>query len=125
MSRLTNIESKPPIIDVRTADSPAHSVYSDDTTVATFDKDAALLKYYKPIDTYEGAKRYDPAFEWEAKEEQRLVRTLDTKIMAWCCLTFFALQLDRGNIVQVISHHGSKQYTCIDDAVYRRPPITC
>jgi len=108
MSGTTNMESKPPIVDVKAADSPAQSVYSDESTTGTFEKDAALLKYYKPIDTYEGAKRYDPSFEWEAKEEQRLVRTLDIKIMAWCCLTFFALQLDRGNIVQVISHHERK-----------------
>lgn len=96
--------SKSPIIQHQAADCPTESLYSDASTSGTFEKDATLLKYYKPIDEYEGAKRYDPSFEWDPKEEQRLVRTLDLRIMAWCCLTFFALQLDRGNIVQVSSN---------------------
>lgn len=29
---------------------------------------------YKPIEGYEGAHRYDPKFEWEPKEEKKLVR---------------------------------------------------
>lgn len=29
---------------------------------------------YKPIEQYEGMHRYDPKFQWEPKEEQRLVR---------------------------------------------------
>lgn len=30
--------------------------------------------YYKPIEGYEGAHRYDPKLEWEPKEEKKLVR---------------------------------------------------
>ena len=30
--------------------------------------------FYTPIDTYEGKHRYDPTFEWEPKEERKLVR---------------------------------------------------
>lgn len=30
--------------------------------------------FYKPIDEYEGAHRFDPEFEWEEKEERRVVR---------------------------------------------------
>ena len=30
--------------------------------------------FYTPIDTYEGKHRYDPTFEWEPKEEKKLVR---------------------------------------------------
>lgn len=30
--------------------------------------------YYTPIDDYEGKHRYDPKFEWEPKEEKKLVR---------------------------------------------------
>ncbi|KAI9719788.1 MAG: hypothetical protein M1812_003276 [Candelaria pacifica] len=58
---------------------------------------------YKPIDTYEGKHRYDPEFQWEPKEEKKLVRKLDIKICSWVCLMFFALQLDRGNISQALS----------------------
>ena len=31
------------------------------------------------------------------------MRRLDWRICSWCCLMFFALQLDRGNIVQALS----------------------
>ncbi|KAF2486466.1 major facilitator superfamily domain-containing protein [Neohortaea acidophila] len=58
---------------------------------------------YRPIASYEGIHRYDPEFAWEAKDEKRLVRKIDWKICTWVCLMFFALQLDRGNIVQALS----------------------
>ncbi|KAL9069405.1 MAG: hypothetical protein Q9161_005570 [Pseudevernia consocians] len=59
--------------------------------------------FYAPIETYEGKHRYDPTFEWEPKEERKLVRKLDLRICSWVCLMFFALQLDRGNVVQALS----------------------
>ena len=30
--------------------------------------------YYNPIDSYEGRHRWDPQFQWEPKEEKRVVR---------------------------------------------------
>lgn len=30
--------------------------------------------FYTPIENYEGKHRYDPTFEWEPKEEKKLVR---------------------------------------------------
>lgn len=39
----------------------------------TFETDS-LESFYKPIDSYEGIHRFDPTFEWEAKEEKRIVR---------------------------------------------------
>ena len=42
-------------------------------TRETFDT-SGLNDYYKPISSYEGIHRFDPTFEWEAKEEQRVVR---------------------------------------------------
>ena len=30
--------------------------------------------FYKPIDSFEGRHRYDPQFQWEPKEERRVVR---------------------------------------------------
>lgn len=32
------------------------------------------LDSYRPIDTYEGAHRFDPLYEWTENEEKRLVR---------------------------------------------------
>ena len=43
------------------------------SVVGTFDNDS-LQSFYQPIDKYEGKHRYDPTFEWEKKEEKRLVR---------------------------------------------------
>ena len=34
----------------------------------------SLDSYYKPIDSYEGAHRYDPDFEWTPAEEKKVVR---------------------------------------------------
>jgi hypothetical protein len=80
--------------------------------------------FYAPIEAYEGRHRYDPEFEWEPNEEKRLVRKvsddmidivrlkrlasliyyqIDWRICSWACLMFFALQLDRSNIVQALA----------------------
>ncbi|KUL88298.1 hypothetical protein ZTR_04963 [Talaromyces verruculosus] len=69
---------------------------------ATFDQ-TEDPRYYKPIDTYEGIHRWDPEFEWEEWEEKKIVRKIDLRICTFACLTFFALQLDRGNLVQATS----------------------
>ena len=53
---------------------------------------------YAPIDEYEGRHRWDPKYTWSAQEEREVVRKIDLKICSWCCLTFFALQLDRANV---------------------------
>lgn len=39
----------------------------------TFETES-LESFYKPIDSYEGLHRFDPEFEWEPKEEKRLIR---------------------------------------------------
>ncbi|KAL5003232.1 major facilitator superfamily domain-containing protein [Aspergillus recurvatus] len=55
-------------------------------------------RFYKPIDSYEGLHRWDPDFEWTDEEERRIVRKIDFRVCTFACVTFFALQLDRGNI---------------------------
>ncbi|EAW09385.1 putative transporter [Aspergillus clavatus NRRL 1] len=60
-------------------------------------------RYYKPIPTYEGIHRWDPDFEWTEEEEKRLIRKIDLRVCTFACVTFFALQLDRGNIIQALS----------------------
>lgn len=65
--------------------------------------DVSLDKYYVPIDSYEGRHRYDPKATWSKAEESALIRRLDIRICAYCCLMFFALQLDRANISQALS----------------------
>lgn len=69
-------------------------------------------RYYEPIDEYEGKHRWDPQAEWTPEEEKRIVRRLDWKICSWCCLMFFALQLDRGNISQALSDNFLSMLSC-------------
>ncbi|KAL4909347.1 hypothetical protein BDW74DRAFT_187519 [Aspergillus multicolor] len=60
-------------------------------------------RFYKPIDTYEGLHRWDPDFEWTEEEEKKIVRKIDLRVCTFACVTFFALQLDRGNIGQALA----------------------
>lgn len=32
------------------------------------------IEMYKPIEKYEGAHRYDPLFQWDEREERKLIR---------------------------------------------------
>ncbi|KAI4194322.1 MAG: hypothetical protein LQ350_007837 [Teloschistes chrysophthalmus] len=74
------------------------------TTPSTMQGDeVSLNKYYIPIDSYEGRHRYDPKATWTKEEEQSLIRKLDIRVCAYCCLMFFALQIDRSNITQALS----------------------
>ena len=45
--------------------------------VATFET-IGDPSFYTPIENYEGKHRYDPNFEWEPKEEKKLVRKVRT-----------------------------------------------
>ena len=63
----------------------------------------SLDKYYVPIEAYEGRHRYDPKATWSETEERSLIRKLDIRVCAYCCLMFFALQIDRSNITQALS----------------------
>ena len=47
--------------------------------VATFET-FGNESFYTPIENYEGNHRYDPNFEWEPKEEKKLVRKVRTII---------------------------------------------
>ncbi|KAJ5902861.1 hypothetical protein N7495_003389 [Penicillium taxi] len=60
-------------------------------------------RFYKPIPEYEGFHRWDPEFEWTEQEEKAVLRKIDWRVCTFACVTFFALQLDRGNIVQANS----------------------
>ncbi|KIW57096.1 hypothetical protein PV05_05695 [Exophiala xenobiotica] len=78
--------------------SGSNSIAEDKTFLRVAGEDT-----YVPIEKYEGRHRWDPEFQWDPIEEKRLVRKIDLRICSWVCLTFFALQLDRANIVQALS----------------------
>ncbi|KAI0537442.1 major facilitator superfamily domain-containing protein [Xylaria digitata] len=52
---------------------------------------------------YECRHVFDATLEWTKEEEKRLIRKLDWRVCLWACVMFFALQVDRGNLTQVVS----------------------
>lgn len=80
-------EQKLPIESLRSVSEPEQEIYASDAvilntslfkrapgTVARSESSSLSDEFYKPIASFEGAHRYDPSFEWEEKEEKRLVR---------------------------------------------------
>lgn len=57
----------------------------------TYKSEDLSARYSKPIDTFEGLHRWDPDFEWEPKEEQRVVRRINWRICLWVCVAFFGM----------------------------------
>ena len=56
-----------------TVDEPVIFDTAGKTRESAFDTES-FESYYKPIESYEGYHRWDPKFQWEAKEEKKLVR---------------------------------------------------
>ncbi|KAH7915694.1 major facilitator superfamily domain-containing protein [Hygrophoropsis aurantiaca] len=69
------------------------------TQPSVFD-DPVTLKVYRPPPQYENSHRFDPDARWTWREEKRIVRKIDWRIMIWASIMFFALDLDRNNISQ-------------------------
>ncbi|CAK5280410.1 unnamed protein product [Mycena citricolor] len=69
------------------------------TQPSVFD-DSVTLEVYRPPPQYENAHRFDPKARWTWREEKRVVRKIDIRIMLWAAIMFFALDLDRTNISQ-------------------------
>ncbi|KAJ6541851.1 major facilitator superfamily domain-containing protein [Mycena capillaripes] len=86
------------------------------TQPSVFD-DPITLEAYRPPPQYENTHRFDPKARWTWREEKRVVRKIDVRIMIWAGtsfelwawkelahhligIMFFALDLDRSNISQ-------------------------
>jgi len=80
----------------------AHDLYAIATQPSVFDNPDALEEYM-PTDEWENFHRFDPDERWTWKEENRVVRKIDSKIMAFAAFMFMALELDRSNISQALS----------------------
>ncbi|KIJ66393.1 hypothetical protein HYDPIDRAFT_86987 [Hydnomerulius pinastri MD-312] len=79
--------------------SKDHDLDGVATQPSVFD-DPVTLDVYRPPPQYENAHRFDPDARWTWREEKRVVRKIDLRIMIWACVMFFALDLDRTNISQ-------------------------
>ncbi|KAK9357191.1 hypothetical protein V1504DRAFT_465398 [Lipomyces starkeyi] len=58
---------------------------------------------HQPTEKYENLHRLDPRERWTWREEIKVVRKIDLRIMVWVAFMFMALQLDRGNISQAVA----------------------
>jgi hypothetical protein len=96
-----------------------HNLDAVATQRSVFD-DPVTLELYRPPQSYENTHRFDPNARWTFREErvrckfchdlplvdhffglyQQVVRKIDLKIMLWAFVMFFALDLDRSNILQ-------------------------
>ncbi|CAK4031427.1 MFS transporter [Lecanosticta acicola] len=84
---------------------PGHHHYGSNRREHVF-SDPAVAAHWQGIydeAEYEGRHRFDPECSWTAEEERGLVRKVDFRIMLWCWVMFFALDLNRKNINRAIS----------------------
>lgn len=83
--RSSSIDSNSPILPaiVDQSDESNDSDVDDDnideeaslkSAAKSFPADEGLEVFYKPVDGYEGAHRFDPKFQWTAAEEGKVVR---------------------------------------------------
>ncbi|TVY81581.1 putative transporter [Lachnellula suecica] len=75
------------------------------TSVSDSDEEEVAEHWRKVYDAaqYECRHLFDPELTWTEEEEKKLVRRLDWRVCLWACVMFFALQVDRGNLVQAVS----------------------
>ncbi|GAA5850520.1 hypothetical protein JCM8547_001901 [Rhodosporidiobolus lusitaniae] len=60
--------------------------------------DGPLGALYRPIPKWENLAYFDPAFRWTYREERKVIRKIDFKILGWILVMFLALDIDRGNM---------------------------
>ncbi|WWC90303.1 uncharacterized protein L201_005236 [Kwoniella dendrophila CBS 6074] len=60
--------------------------------------DVEELKHKYIREDWENYEAFDPNFRWTVREEKKVRRQIDWKIMLWACIMFSALNMDRSNI---------------------------
>ncbi|KAK4458264.1 major facilitator superfamily domain-containing protein [Cladorrhinum samala] len=72
------------------------------TLPSVFDDPDTAEKYHPRAD-WENVHRFDPLARWTWREENKVIRKIDFRIMVWVCIMFMALELDRANISQALT----------------------
>ncbi|KAH7029822.1 major facilitator superfamily domain-containing protein [Microdochium trichocladiopsis] len=76
----------------------------DDTaTLPSVFDDPQLAGQYQPPENWENIHRFNPDARWTWREDDKLMRKVDLRIMIWCCVMFIGLEIDRANIQQAMS----------------------
>jgi hypothetical protein len=72
------------------------------TQPSVFD-DPDTLEEYRPPDEWENSHRFEPEARWTWREEDKLIRKIDYRVMIFACIAFMALELDRSNLSQALT----------------------
>jgi len=72
------------------------------TQPSVFD-DPETAEQYRPRDDWENVHRFDPDERWTWREEHRLIRKIDKRIMVFAAIMFMAMEIDRSNISQALA----------------------